>query len=174
MLRPPSSVLHTWSMSGPCSRYSVGETFKTWFSKSRGGVERNWSRIRLLFQFLCILVGMDPLAGSVQCGTAGLWWPRGGLTVSGGHSMCHQDRLHLQHAGLVKFYTKNKPNICNRENSSATWILFGFCCSVHYDTLSIFVHSQLVTWYISCVLFLNQLSFPIDYNRLYIIWCVCR
>lgn len=55
------------------------------------------------FQFLCVPAGLDPPAGSVQRGTAGLWRPRSGLTVSGRHSMCHQDRLHLQHAGTVMF-----------------------------------------------------------------------
>lgn len=54
----------------------------------------------------CVTVGMDPLARSIQCGTTGLWWPWGGLPVSRGHPMCHQNSLHLQHAGLRIFTPK--------------------------------------------------------------------
>lgn len=54
----------------------------------------------------CVTVGMDPLARSIQCGTTGLWWPWGGLPVSRGHPMCHQNSLHLQHAGLRTFTPK--------------------------------------------------------------------
>lgn len=62
---------------------------------------------------LCFVAGVDPTVGSIQCGTAGLWWPRGGLSLSGRHSLCYQDRLHLQYAGLLIFYTKLEPNVYN-------------------------------------------------------------
>lgn len=63
-----------------------------------------------LRSYACVTVSMDPLAGSVQCGTTGLWWPWGGLPVSGGHPMCHQNSLHLQHAGLQIFPPKLIPS----------------------------------------------------------------
>lgn len=44
---------------------------------------------------------MDTLPGCFQRGSSGLRWHRGGLTVSGGDPLCHQDSMHLLHTGAA-------------------------------------------------------------------------
>lgn len=57
----------------------------------------------LILECLSITAGLDSPAGGVQCRTPGLWRSGCGFSLSGGNSLCYQDRLHLQHAGLC-FY----------------------------------------------------------------------
>lgn len=99
-LRPPSSAPPTWSTSGPCSRLAL----VTRFAPTRVG----WRQMQRHVQVwggccACVAAGVDPPAGSVQRRTPGLRRPRGGLPVSGGDPLRHQDRVHLQHAGLLIF-----------------------------------------------------------------------
>lgn len=47
----------------------------------------------------CPSAGVDALPGCFQRGSAGLRRHPGGLPVSGGDPLCHQDSVHLHHTG---------------------------------------------------------------------------
>lgn len=90
--RLPSPAPHIWSTSGPCSRYrrhTHTGTYTVFTHKLHTSSPCRSS------------AGMDTLPGSFQRGSPGLRWHRGGLAVSGGHPLCHQDSVHLLHTGTA-------------------------------------------------------------------------
>lgn len=54
----------------------------------------------------CSSAGVDALPGCLQRGSSGLRRHGGGLAVSGGDPLCHQDRVHLLHTGCSSCLTR--------------------------------------------------------------------
>ncbi len=129
--RPPSPAPPTSSTSDQCLRYSVHVHTQTFCLDANTHPIISWS----------LIAGMDTLPGSVQRGSAGLWWHWGGLSVPGGNPLCYQDSVHLHHSGNfthcsnreeVIDWSWEKPSICLH--------YYSVCLCIYTHTNKIYTH----------------------------------